>query len=62
MNFVEYLKKSDVSQNSKAYYMIEFYEMDFMEGIGSKSRWDAQYLEVCQPLFIGQEMKMKMDY
>ena len=34
---------------------------NFMKGIASKSRWHVQYLEVCQPLFIGREMKMELD-
>ena len=38
MDFAEHLRKSEVSENSKVYYMVDFYEMDFMEGIGSKSR------------------------
>ena len=38
MDFAEHLRKSDVSENSKIYYMIDFYKMDFMKGIGSKSR------------------------
>ena len=40
-------RQLDVSENSKVYYMIDFYEIDFMKGINSKSRWDVQYLEVC---------------
>ena len=36
MDFAEHLRKSEVSENSKVYYMVDFYEMDFMEGIGSK--------------------------
>ena len=47
MDFAEHLRTSDVSENSKVYYMVDFYETDFMKGIGSKSRWDIQYLEVC---------------
>ena len=47
MDFAEHHRKSDVSKNSKVYYMINFYEMDFMKGIGSKSRQDVQYFEIC---------------
>ena len=46
MDFAEHLRKSDVSENRKVYYMVDFYEMDFMKVIGSKSRWDVQYLEM----------------
>ena len=35
-----------VSENSKVY------EMDFMKGIGCKSRWGAQYLEVSHCLLV----------
>ena len=34
-------------QRIAKFIMADFYEMDFMNGIGSKSRWDVQYLEVC---------------
>ena len=47
MDYEEHLRKWAVSENSKVYYMVDFYEMDFMKGIGSKSRWDLQYLQVC---------------
>ena len=47
MDFTERLRKSDILENSKVYYMVDFYEMDFMKSIGSKSRWDVQYIEVC---------------
>ena len=46
MDFAEHLRKSDVSENRKVYYMVDFYEMDFTKVIGSKSRWDVQYLEM----------------
>ena len=35
MNFAKHLRKSDVSENSKVYYMVDFCEMDFMKSIGS---------------------------
>ena len=38
MDFAEHLRKLDVRENSKVYYMVDFYEMDIMKGIGSKSR------------------------
>ena len=38
MDFAEHLRKLDVPENSKVYYMVDFYEMDIMKGIGSKSR------------------------
>ena len=41
--------------------MVDFYGMDFMKGIGSKIRWDVQYLQVYYPLFIGREIKMELD-
>ena len=34
-------------QRIAKFIMVGFHEMDFMKGIGSKSRWDVQYLEVC---------------
>ena len=34
-------------QRIAKFIMVDFYEMDFMKGIGSKSGWDVQYLEVC---------------
>ena len=37
IDFTEHLRKLDVSENRKVYYMVNFYEMDFMKGIGSKS-------------------------
>ena len=47
MDFAEHFRKLGVSENSKVYYMVDFYEIDFMKGIGSKSRWDVHYLQVC---------------
>ena len=37
MDFAKHLRKSDAPENSKV-YMVDFCEMDFMKGIGSKSR------------------------
>ena len=34
-------------QGIAKFIIVDFYEMDFMIGIRSKSRWDIQYLEVC---------------
>ena len=43
------------------FIMVDSYEIDFMKILlFTKSRWDLQYLEVFQPLFIGQEMKMQL--
>ena len=38
MDFAEHLRKPGASENSKVCYMVDFYEMNFMKGIGSKSR------------------------
>ena len=48
MNFTEYLRKSDVSENSQVYHG-QFLWNGPHESYCyfSKSRWDVQYLEVC---------------
>ena len=33
-------------QRKAKFTMVDFYEMDFMKDVGSKGRWDVQYLEV----------------
>ena len=42
MDFANYLRKSDVSQNRKVYYC-HFYEMDFMKGIVILVKVDEMY-------------------
>ena len=62
MDFAEHLRKLYVSENRKVCYA-RFLRNGLCESYCyiSKSRSDAQYLEVCQPLFIGQEMKMELE-
>ena len=57
------VRKLDVSENSKVYYYGRFLENGLHEWYCyiSKSRWDVQYLEACQLLFISQEIKMELD-
>ena len=42
MNFAEYLRKSDVSENSKVYFG-RFYEMDFMKDVVIIANVDEMY-------------------
>ena len=42
MDFTEYLRKSDVSENNKV-YMVDFYKMDFMKGIVILVKVDKMY-------------------
>ena len=62
MDTAEHYRKTDVSENSKVYYG-RFLQNGFHERwfYISKTKWDVQYLEVCQPLLICQEMKMELD-
>ena len=36
--------KNQTFQRIVKFIMVDFYEMNFMKAIGSKSRWDVQYL------------------
>ena len=49
MNFAKYLRKSDVSENSKV-YMVDIYEMDFMKGIVILVKVDEMYKILKSPL------------
>ena len=39
--------ENETFQRTTKFIMVHFYEIDYMKCIGSKSRWDLQYLEVC---------------
>ena len=41
------LDQNQTFQRIATFITVDFCEMDFMKGIGSKSSWDAQNLEVC---------------
>ena len=57
MDFAEYFRKPDVSENSKVYYG-QFLRNGFHERKGIvilvKIAEMYKYIEVCQPLFIGR--------
>ena len=64
MDFAEYLRKSDVSENSKVYYG-QFLRNRLPERycyIG-KSRWDVQDLEKSarQSFLVGRKMQVELD-
>ena len=46
LEFAEHFRESDDSENSNVYYG-RFLWNGLRKGIGSKSIWDVQYLEVC---------------
>ena len=50
MDFAEHLRKSDVSENSKVYYMVDFCKMEFMKGVGSKSRSVCNFQSMKSPV------------
>ena len=50
MNFAKHLRKSDVLENSKVYYMVNFYEMEFMKGTDSKSRSVCNFQSMKSPV------------
>ena len=62
MDIAEHLRKSGSSENSEVYYG-RFLRNGLHDRYCyiSKGRWDVQYFEVCQPLFIGGKMKMELD-
>ena len=65
MDFAKHLRKSEVDYGlllCKVYYG-RFLRNGFHERYYhiNKSRCDVQYLEVCQPQFIGREINMEFD-
>ena len=49
MDFAKYLRKSDVSENSKVYFG-DIYEIDFMKGIVILVKVDEMYKILKSPL------------
>ena len=60
MDFAEYLRKSDVSENSEKVYYGRFLRNELHKGYCyiSKSRWNVQYLK---SLVFGRVMKMELN-
>ena len=62
MDFAEYVRKSDVSENSKIYYS-QFLRKDFKKG-SLLVKVDEMYKilnSLLEPIVFGREMKVKLD-